>query len=746
MGFVFCRSISASCLRRGDALPPETCLPPSLSIPVSILVLCFAVFPQLPAAELDLSLLEGKLRTDRPVMDTDVISVTLPEAESWRRVDVCLVHSGSEVLLASVDVDGSAAKLFFSDEELLGPDPGRVPPGEILVRIASKDETQKLQRIPSAVDSSPWYPVGGTPEDVLERAARNLREGMPAKAAQELNGLQGISLEATLASRWMRLSSSVQQKYSEVDRTHQRIAKTLLDRAADRAPEGTRAVDLVLIDRAATRIRAAISSSSSQQWRDELNLALVESRKALSSAHKRGDRETATLAYLQIAAAAAQRGWVDETSKAAAGALDLSGDLETIWNCALANSQALLKANRLEEARIEARLALATVEQIRRNRADDTAALSPRRLPAWTLALIEARLGNAVESLLAAEHARIRADGTTSPQRQELIDVAGKAASKATIVSILDTGAELLVWTSVDGNWQVRIFDQDSATATRQAHLLHDSRGTDGEAASWLASRIFPAGVKGMQRLLIAPFGALRRIPWGVLPVDGSTLVERCTWSLLPSVLSAGNALDPLPRQGWWTVVDPVVEGRAALPGARREGQKIVESFPDSVLLAGSDATESALGSVASQCRVLHIACHGEFHPHDPGSSMLALTAGDQADGRLTADEMAAYPLQRCRLLALTGCETAIGGASGADDLAGFPRAALEAGCEAILGTLWPVEDDAAGRLVGSLVRATDGEKGVAEVLRHACRELKRNLRDRDPSVWSGWVVVENGW
>ena len=747
MRFPFCRTASAFCMRYGRVLRP-------VSFPrihcrwrvFPLFLFCLVVVPQLRAAQLDLSLLEGKLRTDRPVMHRDVISVALPQAQGWRRVDVVLVHSGSEVLLASIDVDGSAARLFFSDEELLGPDPGRIPSGEILVRVAQENTDPTFHRVTSAVDSSPWYPGGGTPEDVLERAARKLREGMPARAAEELKSLQGISMEAALSSRWMRLSSSVQQKFSEVDRTHQRKAKQLLDRAADRAPEGTRARERVLIDRAAQRIQTATTTTSKQLWRDELNAALVEARSALSSAQNRGDRETASMALVQIASAAAQRGWIEETRNATRGALDLSGDLETVWNCAIAKALALFKANRLQEARSEAQLALSTVEQIRQLRPDDAAALSTRRQPALILAQIEARLGNALESLLAAEHSRVRGPGVVAPKRQQLTDVATRAAGKATVMVILDAGSELLVWATDGGGWNVRRIDQDPGQATQQALRLHESRGTDAGSAHWLASRIFPSGVTAIDRLLLAPMGGMRRVPWGVLPVDGTTLLERCTWSLLPEVTAACNALDPLPREGWWTVVDPIVEGRSALPGTRQEGKKVLESFPGSVFLAGRDATESAIREVANQVRVLHIACHGEFHPHDPRTSLLALTPDDDADGLLTAEEMSGYPLEKCRLLALTGCETALGGASGADDLAGFPRAALEAGCEAILGTLWPVEDSAAGRLVASLVRATDGEKGPAEVLRYACRELKGNLKDRDPSVWSGWVVVENGW
>ncbi|MGE4619943.1 MAG: CHAT domain-containing protein [Planctomycetota bacterium] len=690
------------------------------------------------------------MRTDRPVRGVDVLSVSVPESQGWRRVEVFLVHAGSEVILTSVDVDGSAARIFFSDEELLGPDPGRIPGGEVRVRIVSEDSDPVLHQIPAAVDVSPWYPIGDEPEDVLERAARKLREGMPARAAEDLDSLQGLSLEASLASRWMRLSSSVQHQFAEVDRTHHRNAERLLDRAGQRAPVGTRENDLTLIDRAARRIEKAVSTTRVQLWRDELIAALAESRTAYVSARNRGDRETATQALLQVATATAHRGWVEETRNTVNQALDLSGDPETRWNCAVARALSLSKANRLEEARIEARRALLIVEQIRQSRSDDAAALSPRRGPALLLAQIEARLGNPLESLLAAEHVRVRGVGVEAPQREQLIEVARKAKGKARVVVALDAGPDLLVWMTESGGWTVRRIDQAPGEATRKAKILHDSRGVDVESARWIASRIFPADTKFYDRLYLAPVGRMRRIPWGVLPVDGFTLLERCSWSLLPEVSAACKALDPLPREGWWTVVDPVVKGRLPLPGTRAEGKQITDSFPDSVSMMGLAATEPAVRQAAVEARVLHIASHGEFHPHDPQTSLLALTPQEteqpqrSSDGQLTAGELSQYRLSNCRLLALTGCETVIGGATGADDLAGFPRAALDAGCEAILGTLWPVEDAVAGRLVGSLVRATDGQKGPAEVLRHACKEL-RGI-SADPSGWSGWVLVENGW
>jgi len=88
----------------------------------------------------------------------------------------------------------------------------------------------------------------------------------------------------------------------------------------------------------------------------------------------------------------------------------------------------------------------------------------------------------------------------------------------------------------------------------------------------------------------------------------------------------------------------------------------------------------------ATVAKVLHIACPGDFKPYDPGASKLRLSPAGESDGVLTADQLSQMELTDCRLLALTGCETALGSASGADDLAGFPRAALEAGVRRFWG------------------------------------------------------------
>ncbi len=698
------------------------------------------------ASDLELTLPDGKWSITRPLQQTEVLAISIPASKGWRRVELALVSGSVEIPLTAFEVDAGEASLLLSGAELFGPDPTRLLEGDLLVSVMEDGQETLRSTIAAVIDPTPWYPTGATPEDVLDRAGRKLREGLTTDAAMELESLRGHKMEPELSSEWMRLTASVQHAYSNVSPIHARTAEQFLEEAANRAPDQTAAQERVLIDQATQSIRNASYSSDREEWRTELTSALARARSALAQANARGDRGIAAAALVEIASAASYRGWVQETRTATAAALDLVGDPDTSWKCAVARARVLMISGKLDLARIEASDALATVERIRSQRGDDAAALSPRRDPALLLADIESRRGDALASLLAAEHIRVRSSGETAPERSDLEEVARRTEGLATVIVTLDAGEVLLVWTSRNGQWDLRRVDQNPGEATRRGLDLHRSRGTDPAAVKWLSKKILGSDFPASDRLLLAPIGGMRRIPWGILNIDGSTLVERCSWSLLPSVTAARRALGPLPREGWWTLVDPVVPHQPALQGSRVEGQRVVDRLPKAVLRAGAEVTRSAVIDATREARVLHIACHGEFLAYQPTSSRLLLTPENGSDGSFTAAELAKEDLSHCRMLALTGCETAIGSAAGADDLAGFPRAAFQAGCQAILGTLWPVEDSSAGRLVASVVEATDGLKGPAEVLREACSDRRADPRDRDPSAWSGWVLVENGW
>ena len=122
-------------------------------------------------------------------------------------------------------------------------------------------------------------------------------------------------------------------------------------------------------------------------------------------------------------------------------------------------------------------------------------------------------------------------------------------------------------------------------------------------------------------------------------------------------------------------------------------------------------------------------------------------TADD--DGLLTASRVAKLNLD-ADWAVLSACNTAAGDRPGAEGLSGLARAFFYAGARALLVSHWPVESDAAVKLVtGAFTElAKDPAIGRAEALRRSTRALiaDRSLsRNAEPSVWAPFVLVGEG-
>lgn len=166
------------------------------------------------------------------------------------------------------------------------------------------------------------------------------------------------------------------------------------------------------------------------------------------------------------------------------------------------------------------------------------------------------------------------------------------------------------------------------------------------------------------------------------------------------------------------------------LPGTRREANFLSGQASSWGLAAatflGSQASEPALDRVVSP-RVLHLATHGLLLNEDdlPGAkssllhhpmrrSVIAL-AGAQAtldswqkgrappvdaDGIVSAEEVAGLDLRGTWLAVLSGCDTGTGEARAGEGVLGLRRGFIRAGAENLLVTLWAIEDDHTVRII----------------------------------------------
>jgi CHAT domain-containing protein len=155
-----------------------------------------------------------------------------------------------------------------------------------------------------------------------------------------------------------------------------------------------------------------------------------------------------------------------------------------------------------------------------------------------------------------------------------------------------------------------------------------------------------------------------------------------------------------------------------------------------------------------AQYRVVHFATHGTLAGEIAGSSEpgLILTppvaASGDDDGYLSASEIAGLKLDADWVI-LSACNTAAGGATGAEALSGLARAFFFAQARALLVSHWNVYSDTTVKLVthtmGTLAR--EPALGRAEALRRAMVAMidTGEPREAHPAYWAPFVVVGEG-
>lgn len=206
-----------------------------------------------------------------------------------------------------------------------------------------------------------------------------------------------------------------------------------------------------------------------------------------------------------------------------------------------------------------------------------------------------------------------------------------------------------------------------------------------------------------------------------------------------------------------------------SLPDTRREAQAMAQAMnaPADALLFGNVASESALAARSQsgelrRYRTLLFATHGLVagsSPSEEPAIVLTPTGGcggsvaasslESDDGLLTASEIATLSLD-ADVVILSGCNTAVGEASGADrPLSGLTRAFIYAGARQIVVSHWSVDSAATADLMSSMARKQIGGSSYPAALQAAMRAMRTNhaaQRYRShPAFWAAFTVVGDG-
>jgi tetratricopeptide (TPR) repeat protein/CHAT domain-containing protein len=229
------------------------------------------------------------------------------------------------------------------------------------------------------------------------------------------------------------------------------------------------------------------------------------------------------------------------------------------------------------------------------------------------------------------------------------------------------------------------------------------------------------------------------------------------------AVTEARIVLKPPTRGGLADVAH--VRAQAPLPETAKELCDVARDLgvPESDIRLGARATERDIKAMSeddslSTYRIVHFATHGALASEaqeklgagaEPG---LILTPPDKAtpedDGYLSASEIAGLKLDADWVI-LSACNTAAGGAQGAEALSGLARAFFYAGARALLVSHWAVDSESTVKLINTTIRTMAGDKSIgrAEALRQSMLALieKGAPHEAHPAYWAPFVVVGEG-
>lgn len=174
--------------------------------------------------------------------------------------------------------------------------------------------------------------------------------------------------------------------------------------------------------------------------------------------------------------------------------------------------------------------------------------------------------------------------------------------------------------------------------------------------------------------------------------------------------------------------------GESPLPSVTPELALVAERVGDNAcvtLLADEDATIERATDAFKRCKWLHLACHGIPNKVQPFESSFALH-----DGHLTLGKLVQSEFENPDFAFLSACRTTVGDATTPDEVVNLAAAMQFGGFRSVIGTVLPVDDAVAGRVVSAFyTHLLDGPSGGLDCTRAAVALNKalKSLRGKIP-------------
>lgn len=333
-----------------------------------------------------------------------------------------------------------------------------------------------------------------------------------------------------------------------------------------------------------------------------------------------------------------------------------------------------------------------------------------------------------------------------------------------------------------DASLKIIVLDNGSQLETRYAKYYRNAiqqKTEDDISYKQYWARIEPF-VTGKKRLFISPDGVYNQINLNTLKGDDGSYVLTNY-----DVVLVGNAKDllalkarkkPLGKKDAFLLGFPDFGGAAvALPGTKAELEninKILRAAAYTTTLADQkNATETKLKAVKGPS-LMHIATHGYFLADgDVGNtdamgidaenaknnpllrSGLILSGAPQSgkeeqkadlqsndNGILTAYEAMNLDLEGTDLIVLSACETGLGDVKAGEGVYGLQRAFIVAGANALIMSLWKVDDDATQLLMTNFYRNWTKTGNKQAAFKQAQQQLMTKYKE--PYYWGAFSMI----
>jgi CHAT domain-containing protein/tetratricopeptide (TPR) repeat protein len=257
--------------------------------------------------------------------------------------------------------------------------------------------------------------------------------------------------------------------------------------------------------------------------------------------------------------------------------------------------------------------------------------------------------------------------------------------------------------------------EKASGMAARNSAIQVSKRLSDMIWAP-VAARL-PAG----KRVVIVPHRELHYVPFQALHDGTRHLIEGRELLFAPSASAfvAVGRRKMEPAEGT-LLFDPILSDDPKSPFAKTETAGLQAQYPQAKVVVKAAATVPAFRELAPAAGVIHVSSHGHFNPWLPLESGLQFAGTDPLKQLLTAKDIYAMRLQKTRLIVMSACVSSVGDFSGGDEVTGLTRAFQVAGVPNVIGSLWPVENDATAELMVLFHKSLAESSDPAAALRAA--------------------------